>query len=89
MAAPQWAKRAGWAVAALALTGVGSGCGGDDQPEARPSGPSMMAPETRQSGLPMQSSSNRALFLSIDFMMQMAELVEIVRLRLGGSPRRQ
>jgi glycosyltransferase involved in cell wall biosynthesis len=37
----------------------------------------------------MQSSSNRALFLSIDFMMQMAELVEIVRLRLGGSPRRQ
>lgn len=59
MVAPQWAKRAGWAVAALALTGVGSGCGGDGQPEARPSGPSMMAPVTRQGGVPAQSASNR------------------------------
>ena len=37
----------------------------------------------------MQSSRKRALFLAIDYLIQMAEFVEIVRLRLGGSPRRQ
>ncbi len=56
----EWARRAGWAVAALVLTGVGTGCGGDEQPEARPSGPSMMARETpRQENAPAPSASNQ------------------------------
>ncbi len=59
MVAPQWAKQAAGAVAVLALTGIGTGCGGDDQPQARPSGPSMMAPATRQLGVPAPSASNR------------------------------
>jgi len=37
----------------------------------------------------LRSRTNRARFLTVDYLIQLAELFEVIRLRLGGRPRRK